>query len=218
VSFKNHQRKLKTAAVIQRFYAYHEAAHAVVALALGAELAPEAAARLLPKPKVGIVNASIDDYQAATIAMAGPMSDFFCGLVRADDPLTRERMIEALDNKDLQLIVGCAVSAAEVNTESPSETEKAAMLAWGIALDIVCNRLTCANWDSIKAVARALLASPKGLTAAEVRQHAGPLRTVTREQLHAAIDQLARGGLEHERDLIAYGRRVTRRVACLRVS
>lgn len=182
--------------------AYHEASHAVAALAVGAGIQT---VRLLPTPRVAIDTALTDDYQHAVVCMAGLMSDWFCGRI---PPLGSEQhkawMLRRLGkDTDTLEVMACAARAAEVAAEDPSRSDKAAVLAWAYGVDILTNRIVCENWRAIGAVSRALQASPNGLAAAEVRQAAGPLRTVARDVLHETLDSMARSALENEKALCA---------------
>lgn len=185
-----------------RAIACHEAAHAVVGLAVGISLE---SLRLLPKPQAGFV-VTFDDYQLAVATAAGPMSDWLWGLYPQG-----VQLLESVyrGNKDMQIVSSCCARSAGIDLgpvtgecdgwslhrPTLSNDDHMAMLACAHAIDVVTNKIFCANFAAIGQVARALFAAPAGLTESDVRKAAGGLHTIATADLHEAIDTLARAAL-----------------------
>jgi hypothetical protein len=173
--------------------AHHEAAHAVIALAVGVEIE---SLRLLPMPRAGLVHASLDDYQLAVASMAGHIIDMSSYDLAGASLAQLHALGRSLPpGKDVAIVFDCAARAAEVS-EPATAADRAAAKTWVVAVGLVTNQLVASNWAAIKRVAAALLESPSGLAVDQVRSAAGGLALMPRDCLRSAIDQLAQQGLE----------------------
>jgi hypothetical protein len=193
------------------FSSQHEAAHTVVALAVGAEIER---VYLEPKPQTLVLWEGLDTYQMAAITIAGPLTDYALGMTPG--PLDPD-YLEWLDEpptKDWLMYSSCCWGAVGLeqkpivgfNSEGlplsapPSREELdehgPALEAWDLAARMITAHLCKANSPQIAKLAGALMRNPAGLSSAEVRAVTGSLTVLSQERLHDSIDDLALRGLD----------------------